>query len=84
MTPEEKALQLYKDAFNRWCYELSHEKNVSTAKNAAEYICDQIIESRKDDKSFDDSLYNNSEYYNPHPMYLTYWLRVKGEIKRIK
>lgn len=85
MTPKEKALELYKDAFNRWCYELSHEKNVLTAKNAAEYVCDKIIESRKDDNSFDDTLLSTaSEYYTPHPMYLTYWKQVKEEIRKIK
>lgn len=85
MIPKDKAEQLYRDAFNRWCYELSHEKNVSTAKNAAEYICDQIIESRKDDSGFDDILFStSSEYYTPHPMYLKYWLMVKEEIRKIK
>lgn len=85
MTPKEKAEQLYSDAFNRWCYELSHEKNVSTAKNAAEYICDQIIESRKEDPRFDDTLFfATSNYHSPHPMYLSYWREVKEEIRNIK
>lgn len=85
MTPKEKAEQLYKDAFNRWCYELSLEKNIATAKNAALYVCDQIIESRKDDSKFDDTLYStSSEYYNQHPMYLNYWLKVKEEINKIE
>lgn len=85
MTPEEKAHQLFKESFDRWCYELSHEKNVATAKSAAEYVCDQIIESRKEDGSFDDVLSStSSEYYSPHPMYLTYWVRVKEEIRRLK
>lgn len=84
MTPKQKAQQLYQDAFMRWCYELSHEKNVATAKNAATYICDQIIESRKDDNSFDDTLNQMSEYATPHPMYLTYWKQVKIEISKIR
>lgn len=85
MTPKEKAEQLYKDAFNRWCYELSLEKNIATAKNAAIYVCDQIIESRKEDSRFDDTYYSSSsEYYNMHPMYLIYWLEVKKEIEKIK
>lgn len=85
MKPREKAEQLYRDAFNRWCYELSHDKNVATAKNAAEYICDQIIESRREDGSFDDTLSStSSEYYSPHPMYLTYWKQVKEEIRGLK
>lgn len=85
MTPKEKAYQLYKDSFDRWCYELSYEKNVSTAKNAAEYVCDQIIDSRKDDLSFDDTLWStDNEYFIPNPMYLTYWKMVKEEIRNIK
>jgi hypothetical protein len=84
MTPKEKAEQLYRDAMMRWCYELSHHKNVATAKNAAEYVCDQIIESRKDDSRFDDTLNSTSSvYYTPHPMYLTYWNQVKEEIFKI-
>lgn len=84
LSPKEKAYQLYNESFNRWCYELSHEKNVLTAKNAAEYICDQIIESREDDGRFDDTLLSTgSEYYTPHPMYLTYWIMVKKEIQNI-
>lgn len=83
MTPREKAQQLYTDAFNRWCYELSHEKNVATAKNAAEYVCKQIIESRKDDTGFDDTDYALSIYSTPHPMYLSYWLKVIDEIYKL-
>lgn len=82
--PEKKAEQLYKDAFNRWCYEMSYEKNVAIAKNIAEYVCDQIIDSRKDDPRFDDTHYSTlSEYYAPHPMYLTYWNKVKDYIRKI-
>lgn len=43
MTPKEKAQQLYRDAYMRWCYELSHEKNVSIAKNICEYICNEVL-----------------------------------------
>lgn len=85
MTPKEKAHQLFKESFDRWCYENSHEKNVATAKSAAEYVCDQIIESRKDDKSFDDSLFSvTSKYHSFHPMYLSYWKQVKEEIRAMK
>jgi Ser-tRNA(Ala) deacylase AlaX len=42
MTPQEKATKLYSDAYNRWCYELSHEKNYHTAKNICEYICREL------------------------------------------
>jgi hypothetical protein len=43
MTPKEKAEQLYKDAYMRWCYELSHDKNVSIAKNIAIYVCNEVL-----------------------------------------
>jgi len=41
----------------------------------------EIIKSRKDDSRFGDTLLStSSEYYTPHRMYTTYWLRVKQEI----
>jgi hypothetical protein len=43
MSPKEKAQQIYKDAYMRWCYELSHEKNYLTAKNICEYICNEVL-----------------------------------------
>ena len=42
MTPKEKAKELYNDAYMRWCYELSHDKNHLTAKDIAIYVCDEI------------------------------------------
>lgn len=53
MTPKEKAEQLYKDAYIRWCYELSHDKNVSIAKNIANYICDEIFSNNTDESKHD-------------------------------
>jgi len=45
---------------------------------------DEIINSREEDSSFDDTLSStSSEYYTPHPMYLTYWLQVKQEIEKL-
>ena len=43
ITVEQKASQLYRDAYMRWCYELSHEKNVLTAKSICEYICNEVL-----------------------------------------
>ena len=43
MTPKEKAQQLYNDAYMRWCHELSHDKNVLTAKNICIYICNEVL-----------------------------------------
>jgi len=42
-TAKQKAQQLYKDAYMRWCYELSHEKNVLTAKSICDYICNEVL-----------------------------------------
>jgi hypothetical protein len=44
----------------------------------------RIIESRKDDRDFDDKLFANGQYYSPHPMYLVFWLNVIEEIKLIE
>ena len=47
----------------------------------AMFVADEIIESRKEDLSFDDRhLAKGSDYYTPHPMYFTYWKEVKNEI----
>jgi len=43
MTPKEQAEKLYDDAYRRWCYELSHEKNVLTAKDIATYMAKLVI-----------------------------------------
>jgi hypothetical protein len=43
LTPEEYAQKLYRDAYMRWCYELSHDKNVLTAKSICEYICNEVL-----------------------------------------
>ena len=37
----------------------------------------------QEDRNFDDTLSSYSEYWSPHPMYLTYWLQVKQEIEAI-
>lgn len=45
---------------------------------------DEIIKSREEDGLFDDTLSStSSEYYTPHPMYLTYWQQVKQEIQKL-
>lgn len=43
ITPKQKAQSLYRDAYMRWCYELSHDKNVLTAKSICEYICNEVL-----------------------------------------
>jgi hypothetical protein len=43
LTPKQKAQQLYRDAYMRWCYELSHDNNILTAKSICEYICNEVL-----------------------------------------
>jgi len=81
MIPQEKALELY----NKY---LPYVDEYIYPEQAAKELCmitvDEIIESRKDDSMFGDTLLStSSEYYNPHPMYLTYWLQVKQEIEKL-
>lgn len=72
MTPKEKAEQLYKDAYMRWCYELSHDKNVSIAKNITTYMCNEILNYLK--TSFDVQTSLNA---------VNYWEKVKQEIEKL-
>lgn len=72
MTPQEKAEQLCIDAYMRWCYELSHDKNVSTAKNIANYLCDEILNYLKTFLDVQTSLDS-----------VKYWKEVKQEIKKL-
>lgn len=52
------------------------------AKQCALLAVGEIIESRKEDKHFDDSLAaKGSDYFTPHPTGLTYWLQTIEHIK---
>ena len=67
MTPKEKAVQLID----------------KVGVLVALFVVEEIIESRKEDSAFDDIyLANGSNYYTPHPMYLTYWIKVKHELNK--
>jgi hypothetical protein len=80
MTPQEKAIVLVHKFDN--CMEFSTPQRF--AKQCALMAVDEIIESRKDDIAFDDTMWEKaSEYYKPHPMYLNYWLQVKQEIEKL-
>ena len=83
-TPQEKALELihkYVALTDGWVYGKS---SWEYKKKCASIAVDEIIKSREDDGSFDDSLSStSSEYYTPHPMYLTFWLQVKDEIEKL-
>ena len=79
MTPQEKAYELVlKFQFK--------QKGIrkELVKRSALIAVGEIIESRKDDSMFGDTLLStSSEYYTPHPMYITYWEQVKQEIEKL-
>lgn len=43
ITSRKKAQSLYRDVYMRWCYELSHDKNVNTAKSICDYLCNEVL-----------------------------------------
>jgi hypothetical protein len=80
MTPQEKAEELV----DKFYPIFTNSVRDTLAKQCALKAVDEIIESRKDDGRFDDRLLStSSEYYTPHPMYLTYWLQVKQELEKL-
>ena len=77
MIPKEKAAYLVLKY-------MSKVVSMQVAKECATVAVDQIIDSREDDGAFDDFRSSiSSEYYSPHPMYLTYWKLVKQEIEKL-
>jgi hypothetical protein len=87
MTPKEKAFQLvdrYLDINEEQEFNTPRYLTKEEAVEGALIAVNEIIESRKDDGSFNDTIWgHDSEYYSLHPMYLTYWLEVKKEINNI-
>ena len=82
MTPKEKAKQLI-ISYTRNKH-LQFGLNDFLGKQCALIAVDEIINSRNDDRGFDDTLSSvSSEYYTAHPMYLTYWQEVKQEIIKL-
>ena len=84
MTPKEKA----KELFGKYAtYVVMWAGDVNTShqncKQCALIAVDEIIQSRNQDKRFDDTLNLTSEYWTAHPMYLTYWKEVKQEIEKL-
>ena len=87
LTPKAKAIQLIDKFFeyvNPWNDDgkASYGMAWKNAKKAALIAVDEIIESRKDDARFDDTLASFSEYHTPHPMYLKYWQEIIQEIEK--
>jgi hypothetical protein len=83
MNHKDKANQLVDGMLYELKYNCQPSITQMVAKQCAKLAVDEVIESRKDDKSFDDSLNVHSGYYSSHPMYLTYWLKVKEEIEKL-
>jgi hypothetical protein len=81
MTPKEKAEELF-EKFNN--PDTTHHPYVHNAQQCALIAVDEIINSRNDDRGFDDTLSSvSNEYYTLHPMYFTYWQEVKQEIEKL-
>jgi hypothetical protein len=85
LSPKEKALELVEIFRNVKHTKLSDYSIIynPTAKVLALLCVDEIINSRKEDKEFDDTLFVTNQYCTPHPKYLTYWLQVKKEIENL-
>jgi hypothetical protein len=77
LSPKEKAILLFNSFYGIPLY-------VLIVKECCYKAIDEIIESRKDDPGFDDSLFMQNEYHTPHPMYLSYWIKVREEIKNLQ
>jgi len=75
MIPKEKAIQLVNALYDG--------SNIKKAVALAMFVVNEIIESRKDDKHFDDRDFaKSSDYFTPHPMGLTYWKEVEHELTK--
>jgi hypothetical protein len=75
MIPKEKAIQLVNALYDG--------SNIKKAITLAMFVVNEIIESRKDDKHFDDRNFaKSSDYFTPHPMGLTYWKEVEQELTK--
>jgi hypothetical protein len=77
MIPKEKAIQLVNALYDG--------SNIKKAVALAMFVVNEIIESRKDDKHFDDRDFaKSSNYFTHHPMGFTYWKEVKNELFNFK
>ena len=84
MTPKEKAEELISDFTRMYSNILQKEIYTYWAKQSSIRVVDEIIKSRRDDDIFDDYMsVGGSDYYTPHPMYLTHWKQVKEEINKL-
>ncbi len=54
MNIQEQADKLYLDAYNKWCNELSHDKNHLQAKDIAIYVCNLILDYKCTIREYED------------------------------
>jgi hypothetical protein len=84
MTSKEKAIELVNKFTDPVRWKLGQENVGERAKECALIAVNEIMQSRKDDRHFDDTLSStSSQYFTPHPMYSTYWVQVKQEIEKL-
>lgn len=82
-SPKEKAYELFEKMLYNDGDEYHHCSHY-VGKKCALIAVDELIKSREDDGAFNDTKSSEvSEYYTPHPMYLTYWIEVKKEIENL-
>lgn len=84
--PKEKATELVSMFMEFKTVKLSDYSRIysPTAKQFSLMVVDQIIKSRQDDQSFDDTKLDTvTHYIRPHPMFLRYWLKVKEYINEL-
>ena len=78
-TPKEKAQELVEKYY---ILSMDSFRTLIYAKQCALIAVQEIINSRSDDKGFDDTMFANNEYHTPHPMYLSYWQEVENELNK--
>jgi hypothetical protein len=52
LTPKEQAEKMYKEAYQRWCFELSHDKNHLAAKAMVEWAIKYILSDMGADRGY--------------------------------
>ena len=85
ITPKEKAKELF-DKYATYAVMWSGgiEVEIQNCKHCALIAVNEIIESRKADPDFDDTkLGIVTHYIAPHPLRLSYWVKVKEEIEKL-
>lgn len=84
MTPQEKAKELYNKYADEFNFDDTYRSYREQSKQCALIAVNEIIESRKSDPDFDDTkLGIVTHYIAPHPLRLSYWVKVKEEIQEL-